>query len=196
MEIPHWLDEFGTKRVVDQFNARFRREKPNFYTDLVKKHEAANFGPEDEDRVMGLKNHQAIGAFRAEDRSTALDLMGVKTQLVFPTSTNVWLETLEHGDDLDLLYETASATNRSQIEFCRHDERLLPVGYVSLADLDRASATAKEALELGVKALLVPWACPLNHATSHIKLDAVWSQAVDASVPVLLHVGLADRVLP
>lgn len=196
MEIPHWLDDFGTKRVVDQFNARFNRAKPDFYSDIVKKHESANFGSNDENRFMALKNHEAIGAFRKKDRSIALDLMGVQTQLVFPTSTNVWLETIEHGDDLDLLYETAAATNRSQIDFCSHDKRLLPVGYVPLADLDRASTTAKEALELGVKALLIPWACPRNHATSHIKLDAVWSQAVDASVPVLLHVGLADRVLP
>lgn len=196
MEIPHWLDDFGTKRVVDQFNTRLGSGKSDFYTNLIKKHETANFGSKDEDRFMGLKNHEAIGAFRKEDRSLALDLMGVQTQLVFPTSTNVWLETLEHGDDLDLLYETASATNRSQIDFCSHDQRLLPVGYVPLADLDRASSTAKEALELGIKALLIPWACPRHHATSHVKLDAVWSQAVDASVPVLLHVGLADRVLP
>lgn len=196
MEIPHWLDDFGTRRVVDQFNARLGRGKSDFYTNLIAKHEVANFGPSDEDHVMGLKNHEAIGAFRKEDRSVALDLMGVETQLVFPTSTNVWLETLEHGDDLDLLYETASATNRSQIDFCSHDKRLLPVGYVPLADLDRAITATKEALELGVKALLIPWACPRNHATSHVKLDALWSQAVDASVPVLLHVGLADRVLP
>ncbi len=196
MEIPHWLDDFGTQRVVEQFNARFGRQGSDFFTNVTKTHEDANFGPEDESRMMGLKNHDAIGAFKKADRSIALDLMGVKTQLVFPTSTNVWLETLEHGDDLDLLYETASATNRSQIEFCNHDERLLPVGYVPLADLDRASEAAKEALNIGIKALLIPWACPRNHATSHVKLDAVWSQAVDATVPVLLHVGLADRVLP
>ena len=196
MEIPHWLDDFGTQRVAEQFNARFGRQRSDFFTNVIKKHQDAKFGPEDESRVMGLKNHDAIGAFKKADRSIALDLMGVKTQLVFPTSTNVWLETLEHGDDLDLLYETASATNRSQIEFCNHDERLLPVGYVPLADLDRASEAAKEALNIGIKALLIPWACPRNHATSHVKLDAVWSQAVDATVPVLLHVGLADRVLP
>jgi len=196
MEIPHWLDDFGTQRVAEQFNARFGRQRSDFFTNVIKKHQDAKFGPEDESRVMGLKNHDAIGAFKKADRSIALDLMGVKTQLVFPTSTNVWLETLEHGDDLDLLYETASATNHSQIEFCNHDERLLPVGYVPLADLDRASEAAKEALNIGIKALLIPWACPRNHATSHVKLDAVWSQAVDATVPVLLHVGLADRVLP
>ena len=196
MEVPHWLDEFGTQRVVKRFNERFGKRGSDFYKNVIRQHDEAEFGPNDEGRVMGLKNHDAIGAFRPKDRSLALDLMGVKTQLVFPTSTNVWMETLEHGDDVDLLYETASATNRSQMAFCETDDRLLPVGYVPLADFDRAIAAATEALEMGVKALLIPWACPRNHATSHVKLDAVWSQAVAAEVPVLLHVGLADRVLP
>lgn len=196
MEVPNWLDDFATKRVADTFNKRLGSRQSDFYTNLFKKHDEANFGPTDEDRVMGLKNHDAIGSFRKTDRSLALDLMGVATQLVFPTSTNVWLETLEHGDDVDLLYETASATNRSQVAFCDADARLLPVGYVPLADFDRAAKTAKEALELGLKALLIPWACPRDHATSHIKFDAVWSQAEEAQVPILLHVGLADRVLP
>ena len=196
MEIPDWLDEFGTKRVAAAFNARFGRRSDSFYQEILEKHNAANFGPSDEDRVMGLKNHDAIGAFRKSDRSLALDLMGIQTQLVFPTSTNVWLETIEHGDDIDLLYETASATNRSQIAFCSEDDRLVPVGYVPLADLERAGEAAREALEIGIKALLIPWACPRKHATSHIKFDSVWSQAQDANVPIIFHVGLADRVLP
>ena len=196
MEIPHWLDDFGTRRVAEQFNARFGRYASRFFEDLVDNHKTANFGLADESRVMGLKNHDAMGSFHKSDRSLALDLIGVNSQLMFPTSTNVWLETLEHGDDVDLLYETASATNRAQIAFCAEDSRLLPVGYVPLADLDRAAQATKEALELGVNALLIPWACPRNHATSHIRLDKVWSQATDADVPILLHVGLADRVLP
>ncbi|MYD43471.1 MAG: amidohydrolase family protein [Gammaproteobacteria bacterium] len=196
MEIPHWLDEFATKRVATEFNKRLGSRESDFYRNILGKHDAANFSTDDEDRVMGLKNHEAIGAFRKADRSLAVDLMGVASQLIFPTSTNVWLETLEHGDDLDLLYETASGTNRSQMAFCGDDARLIPVGYVPLADIDRAIATAAEALAIGVKALLIPWACPRDHATSHIKLDALWAQATEAQVPILLHVGLADRVLP
>lgn len=196
MEIPHWLDEFGSKRVVTAFNARFGRQPSTFYQEITQRHAGENFGPADESRVMALKNHDAIGSFDRNDRSLALDLMGVQSQLVFPTSTNVWMETLEHGDDVELLYDTASATNRSQVAFCEHDKRLLPVGYVPLADLERTPVAATEALEMGIKALLVPWACPRHHATSHIAFDAVWSQAQNANVPIIFHVGLADRVLP
>ena len=195
MEVPNWLDEHGTKRVSTAFNARFDT-RSNFFKDLIKEHQESEFTSGYEDKVMARKNHDAIGSFIPEDRSTALDLIGVSKQLVFPTSNTVWLETLEHGDDLDLLYETASATNRSQIQFCSQDSRLLPVGYVPLADLKRAPVAANEALKMGIKALLVPWACPKNHATSHIELDHVWGAARDAQVPVIFHVGLADLVLP
>ena len=40
--------------------------------------------------------------FNKEDRSKALDLLGVQSQLVFPTSPNVWLESLEHGEDIEM----------------------------------------------------------------------------------------------
>lgn len=196
MEVPNWLNEFATKRVADAFNARFGGDRLDYFRKLDAEHEAAHFGEKDQEQVMGRKNHDAIGAFRRADRSVAVDLIGVQTQLVFPTSTNVWLETLEHNEDVDFLYEIASATNRSQIDFCANDPRLLPVGYVSLADLERAPIAAKEALELGAKALLIPWACPKNHATSHVQFDALWAQAEEAGIPILLHVGLADRVLP
>ena len=196
MEIPNWLDEFATKKVVEGFHKRFGNQNSNWVEGLQRKHSSNDFRSRNAEDVMIRKNHDALGAFRKEDRSLAVDYMGIASQLVFPTSTNVWMETLEHGEDVDLLYETASATNRSQMAFCGSDPRLLPVGYVPLADIKRAEEAAKEAIELGVKALLIPWACPKNHATSHVDLDPVWSQAEEAQLPVLLHVGLADRVLP
>ena len=42
----------------------------------------------------------------------------------------------------------------------------------------------------------MPAECPRRHATSHLGLDSVWAQAQDARLPILFHVGVADRVLP
>ena len=196
MEIPHWLDDFAERRVRDAFNARFGQRHADTLAETIARHDDADYRAAAADEIMLRKNHAATGSFRRDDRRQALDLIGVASQLVFPTSPNVWLEELEHGDDVDMLYGAAAATNRAQVDFCSVDPRLLPVGYVPLADLDRAGPAATEAIDLGVKALLVPWACPKNHATSHIGLDAVWSQAADASLPILFHVGVADRVLP
>ena len=196
MEVPSWLDDFATRRVKERFNQRFEARSSKWLMKLQNKHTSESYRTKNEDEIMIRKNHDALGSFRKTDRSLAVDYMGVSSQLVFPTSTNVWMEQLEHGDDIDLLYDTASATNRSQVDFCDSDSRLLPVGYVPLADLERASIATKEAIELGASALLIPWACPRYHATSHVKLDHVWAQAVEAKLPILLHVGLADRVLP
>ena len=196
MEIPHWLDDFAERRVSDAFNARFGAKHAAGLADIVAQHDDLEYRTANAEQIMLRKNHAATGSFRRDDRSEALDHIGVASQLVFPTSPNVWLEELEHGDDVELLYGVASATNRAQVAFCSVDSRLLPVGYVPLADLERAAVAAAEAIELGNKALLVPWACPRHHATSHVALDAVWSQAVDAQVPILFHVGAADRVLP
>ena len=196
MEVPGWLDEFAPARVAEAFNARFGGKRAETLAQTVERHDDAAFRANAGAEVMVRKNHAALGAFRAADRVAALDHIGVASQLVFPTSANVWLEELEHGDDGNLLYETAAATNRAQVAFCSVDGRLLPVGYVPLADLDRVPQAAAQAIAEGVKALLVPWACPRDHATSHVALDAVWARAAEAGLPVLFHVGVADRVLP
>ena len=196
MELPRWLDDFATANVSAAFNARFRGHHADALAASVQQHDDPAYRAGNAEQIMSRKNHAALGSFRRDDRVEALDHIGVASQLVFPTSTNVWLEELEHGDDPALLYGAAAATNRAQVAFCDVDTRLLPVGYVPLADLERAPKIAAEAIASGIKALLVPWACPKNHASSHIALDAVWSQAVDAGLPIVFHVGVADRVLP
>ncbi len=201
MELPTWYKEFGSKKVQKAFLDRFAKAKglnleKDWYTGLEEMHKTSSYREQNEKKLMSRKNFEALGSFNKIDRSEALDLLGVKTQLVFPTSPNVWLESLEHSNKVDLLYEVASATNRAQTDFCSDDERLFPVTYIPLADIKKASSAATEAIKLGSKALLIPWACPKNHATSHIGLDSVWSQAVEANIPVLFHVGTADYVLP
>ena len=75
------------------------------------------------------------------------------------------------------------------IDFCSVDRRLLPTLYVPLADFDASAAMAREAIEMGAAALLVPSACPKGHSPSHLGLDPVWAAAQDAGIPVVFHVG-------
>jgi hypothetical protein len=72
----------------------------------------------------------------------------------------VWLESLEHGTDIDMLYDVAEATNRAQIDFCSQDSRLLPATYVPLADIEKSIKIAKSAIDLGSSALLIPLGLP------------------------------------
>ena len=89
----------------------------------------------------------------------------------------------------ELVYHAARAHNRGMIDFCSVDRRLLPTLYVPLADFDASAAMAREAIEMGAAALLVPSACPKGHSPSHLGLDPVWAAAQDAGIPVVFHVG-------
>ena len=200
METPNWLEPFSDPQFRDEIQHQFDQvffgtRKENFDS-VIAQHSDPGFTARAEAEFMARKNHQALGSFRKEDRPLAVDFLGVQRQLIFPTTSNVLIEKFEFTDNLDLVYAMARASNRAQIDFCSVDERLLPVCNVPLASLEQAPKIAKEAIELGAAALLIPWACPKNHATSHIELDQVWAQAQEAQIPVLLHVGAADFVLP
>jgi predicted TIM-barrel fold metal-dependent hydrolase len=160
-----------------------------------RRHGDPEFRSHDEEQIWLRKNFEATGSFIAEDRPAALDMLGVASQLIFNTFTNKTLQRVEHLDDLDMAYGLARAHNRAVVEFCSVDPRLLPTGYVPLADFERSAAFAGEALEMGCKALLIASACPRRHSPSHIGLDPVWAQAQDAGIPIVFHVGGGGRLV-
>ncbi len=199
MEVEDWLTPFADPKsreaVQKLFNRSFTGRRDRIES-MLEKQDDREYRARDEVEVMARKNHLAIGAYRKEDRSRAVDLIGVVSQLVFPTTANVLLESLEHRDDYELLYAMARASNRAQVDFCSVDKRLLPVCNVPLADIDSAIRITQDAIALGARALLIPWACPKHHATSHIGLHGVWAAAQEAGLPIIFHVGAADFVLP
>ena len=199
MELPNWFDDYADKNIQKAFRERFSGNKglaQTYFENIDENHQTSTYQEKNEEELMIRKNYDALGSFNSKDRSEALDLLGVQSQLVFPTSPNVWLESLEHGDDIDMLYSVAEATNRAQIDFCSDDKRLLPVTYIPLANINRSIEIAKLAIQSGSSALLIPWACPKNHSTSHIGFEPVWSMAEESGIPILFHVGSADFVLP
>jgi predicted TIM-barrel fold metal-dependent hydrolase len=149
----------------------------------------------DASQVTIRKNFFAIGSFERDHRSEALDQLGFASQLVFNTFSSTPLVNAEHGDDVDFAYAMADAHNRGIVHFCSVDERLLPVGYVALADIERAAQQAGDAIAMGCKALMIASACPRHHSPSHIGLDPVWAQAQEAGVPIVMHVGGAGQLL-
>jgi predicted TIM-barrel fold metal-dependent hydrolase len=156
---------------------------------LRARHESAEYRAGEEAEIMARKNFAATGAFIAEDRSRALDLLGFSSQLVFNTFHNGRLFGLEHADDVELAYAAARAHNRGMLEFCSVDPRLLPSLYVPLSDPQKAAAAARDALAQGAAALLVASGCPPKYSPSHTDLYPVWTQAEEAGIPVVFHVG-------
>lgn len=145
--------------------------------------------------ILLRKNYEALGAFRPADRPRALDLLGFSSQLIFTT----WCLSnfgLEESSNIEFAYATAQAHNRMMVDFCSVDRRFLSTGYVPLADLERAPRAAREAIDLGCKALLIPSRCPPGHSPSHIAFDAIWAMAQEAGLPIVFHVGGEEKLNP
>jgi predicted TIM-barrel fold metal-dependent hydrolase len=198
VEPPDWLLPYADPDVRSWLEAYYDKEwagHRKFLDDALQKHADPEYRAKDADEIWLRKNYWATGSFLKEDRSQALDLLGFQSQLIFNSSHMKELHAAEHGDDLDFAYGLARAHNRAVVDFCSVDRRLLPVGYVPLADFDRAEAMAAEALDMGCKALLIASACPKGHSPSHVGLDPVWAQAQEAGIPVVLHVGGGGQLL-
>jgi predicted TIM-barrel fold metal-dependent hydrolase len=130
-------------------------------------------------------------ALDPDGQARALDRLGFETQLLFDGRHHGALLALEHrpDGDLDLLYGAARAHNRALLDVCSADVRLLPTGYLPLADPATSVRFCTEVIDQGAAALLVPSRCPQHHGPSHVDLEPVWSQAEEAGIPVVFHLG-------
>jgi hypothetical protein len=159
------------------------------FDDLRRKHLSDEYRADEGAEIMARKNFAATGAFIAEDRSRALDLLGFSSQLIFNTFHNGRLHGLEHGGDVELAYAAARTHNRGMLDFCSVDPRLLPSLYVPLVDPARAETATADALAQGAAALLIASGCPPGFSPSHTDLFGVWAQAEEAGIPIVFHVG-------
>ncbi len=202
METPDWLRDYADPDIRDRLSRpEYSNELKQFgnlvgvddldgaFDAILAKHRSSEFLEDEAVEIMNRKNFAATGSFIADDRPRVLDLIGVRSQLMFNTFHNARLYQWEHQPDLDLAYGAARAHNRGMIEFCSVDDRLLPTCYVPLADFGRAEAMANEAIEAGAAALLIASGCPAGHSPSHLALDPVWRAAAEAGIPVVFHVG-------
>lgn len=158
-----------------------------------------------EARLLADKGWMAMGGFDPAERSRALDLLGFDGQLVFatfatamfslPRSPRRYDDAAALSRDLDLLYAGCRAQNGAMVDFCRLDDRLFAVGYVSLADPARAAEVAREAIAGGCAAIMVPSTAAGDHAPTHPDLDPFWALLEEQSIPFVLHVGGGGRLL-
>jgi len=199
MESSDCLDPYFDAKLLARYHDLPAYKAKKSFDDFVKgklgAHDDPAFRAGAAENILLRKNYEAHGAFRAADRPEVLDLLGFASQLVFTTFC-LGNFGLDQGDDMDLCYAAAEAHNRMMTDFCSVDRRLLATAYIPLEDIDRAIRTARNAVEMGAKALMVPSTCPQNHAPSHVGLDPVWAMAEEAGLPILFHVGGEDKLNP
>ena len=143
------------------------------------------------ERLLKDKGWSAMGAWDPAERSRALDLLGFDAQLVFSTFGTLLYKL---SADMDL-YEGTSAFSHAMVDFCAGDKRLLPVANIPLTDPRRATAAAKEAIELGCAAIMIPSKPAGDRAPTHPDLDPFWDTLSEADIPFVLHVGGGGELL-
>ena len=199
MELGDCLDPYFDPKLIERYHAlpiyRHKIGDGRWAEKARAQHQDPEFRAGDEANILLRKNYQALGSFRRADRPTAVDYLGFASQLVFTTFCLGNFQ-LEYGDDVELAYAAATAHNRMMTDFCAVDRRLLATGYVPLMDFERSAAAAKEAIELGAKALLIASRCPKGHSPSHVRFDPIWAQAQEAGIPILFHVGGEEKLNP
>lgn len=138
---------------------------------------------------MRFKGWHGLGAFDAEERAHANDLLGFKGHLVFPTSA---FNQVIAAPDAKILLGGARALNRGLASFCSADRRMMGTAYLPLGF---GPATAMEFLEEIIAAdfrvVVVDTIAPADALSfTHPDFDPIWGRIQDADMPVALHVGV------
>jgi len=139
--------------------------------------------------IESSKEIQALGAFNSADRTTAMDMLGFKKQLVFATHSVAFPFHPSSKKPLDLRYGATRAHNRHMADFCSDDDRLMGVGIVPLDSPKHAIAELEFAIENGLEAIWVPHRAPIGIAPGHVDLEPFWALLAESGVPFVIHVG-------
>lgn len=133
----------------------------------------------------------AYGAIEKSERSDALKIMGISSQLIFPS---VGAARFSRSKDMEVVYGGCDALNRGMADFCADDPALKSVGFLSLRDPERAEKSLDLALELGINTIWIPSDAQEGRAPSHIAYDPLWAKMEEAGVPVTLHIGSGQNM--
>lgn len=168
----------GAMAVLTEEASRAGRHSPETVAELVAMGDTLIAGP---------KGYAALGAFNADERVQALDMLGFDKQLVFAS----YSEFMAFGADLplEMRYAAARAHNRGMAEFCASDRRFYGVGLLPLDDIAASLAELDHILSLGLKAIWVAHKPSGGRSPGHTDLDPIWARMAAAGAPFLLHVA-------
>jgi predicted TIM-barrel fold metal-dependent hydrolase len=125
-----------------------------------------------------------VGDFDAEDRFRDQLRDGVSAEVIFPTFA---LQACYASDDAEFQRQLCWAYNSWAIEVF-DDHRLLPVGMVSMLDIDGAIADAERVAAQGFRALFLPAQVP-SRMYNDTAYDRFWAVAEDLGLPLTFHSG-------
>ncbi len=196
-----WLESYTTKDIAERFLPGVISLDLPILDPLIEQAENRLAGNDPEltqELKSNLFGHKAklnqwlaYGATDKKERSESLDIMGLTSQLVFPTLA---ASRFSRHEDLDVVYGGCDALNRAMADFCADDPRMMPVGYLSHRDPERATTSLKLALDAGIRTVWIGSDALDGRAPSHVSYDPIWAMLEEARVPVTLHIGSGQNM--
>ncbi len=129
--------------------------------------------------------------FHPKDRLKIMDEQGVHAVTIFPTLASVVEERLKHKpESIAALFHSMNQWILDEWGFSYQD-RMFPVPFVNLADVDAAVAELEFILKNGGKMVGIrPAPVPGVHggrSPGFKEFDPFWARAAEAGIPVMLH---------
>ena len=196
MEHPEWIYNFADKDIKEHLEPIVEGDE-----DVLKRIDQAlaNFElrqsspsilQKAKEQFMGWnhKGWEGLGAFNAEERKIANDLLGFKAHIVFPTSA--FDQVLAAKEDRIIL-GGVEALNRGMASFCSVDSRMYGAAYIPFAFGEGiALKLLKDAISQGFSVIMIDTIAPKGKkAFTHPDFDIVWQEIQDNDVAITLHVG-------
>jgi predicted TIM-barrel fold metal-dependent hydrolase len=141
--------------------------------------------------IWKVKGISALGSTDTADRLTALDLLGIRAQLLFP---NTALRELRVPGDA--AQEACRRYNDYALQWSAGARgRARAVCQLNLSDPAWALAELDRVLASGARGVLLPCAQPpAGVAFAHETWDPMWARLEEADVPALIHIGSGGLV--
>ena len=138
------------------------------------------------DDVWGVKGISAYGSYDFDDRMQALDLMGIRAQIVFPNTMG-----FEYRINSDAARTVNRRYNDIALRWTRQSGgRLRAACPINMGNVEWAYEELDRVLKAGASGVFLPCAeAPGGVSPSHEKWDGFWARLNEARVPAYLHLG-------
>ena len=196
MEHPDWIYDFASEDIKDHLEPIVEGDKEVFeridtaianFENRQSSSEALDQAKKDF-MTWNHKGWEGLGAFNAEERKLANDLLGFKAHIVFPTSA---FDQVLAAKDQKIILGGVEALNKGMATFCSVDKRMHGAAYIPFAyGEDIALKFLKQAIKDGFSVIMIDTIAPQGSKSStHPDFDIVWKEIEENDIAITLHVG-------
>ena len=196
MEHPDWIHQFADKSIQDKLEPIAEGDKDvrlridNAIKGFEERQSSPDVLEKAKEEFMGWKHKgwDGLGAFNAEERKLANDLLGFKAHLVFPTSA---FDQVLAAKEPKVILGGVKALNKGMAEFCSVDKRMFGAAYIPFSYGEEVALNIlKQSIQQGSKVILIDTIAPEGtKAFTHPDFDVVWKTIQDNDITITLHVG-------